>query len=71
MDHHEHAEVLMKPILCSIAEAAKALGIGRSKTFELISQGVLQTVTIGRRRLVKVSSVEEIAANPTSAGPAG
>lgn len=47
--------------LFSIDDAAKALGIGRSKTYQLISQGRLLTVTIGRRRLVRIDSVKAIA----------
>ena len=47
--------------LLSISQAAEALSIGRSKTYELISQGRLLTVTIGRRRLVKADSVRAIA----------
>jgi len=50
----------MDVILCSVLEAAKALAIGRSKTYELIAVGSLQTVTIGRRRLVKVASVRAL-----------
>ena len=51
----------IKPLLCSIPDAATALGVSRSKTYELISEGLLLTVSIGRRRLVRVSSVEAIA----------
>ena len=50
----------VKPLLCSIPDAAGALSISRSKTYELISQGVLLTVTIGRRRLVRLDSVNAI-----------
>lgn len=48
-------------LLLSIADAAAALAIGRSKTYELISQGRLLTVNIGRRRLVRIESVQAIA----------
>jgi excisionase family DNA binding protein len=51
----------LQPMLCSIMDAAKALGLGRSKLYELISEGRLDTVTIGRRRLVRVNSVRELA----------
>lgn len=50
----------LKPLLCSIPDAANALSISRSKTYELITQGVLLTVTIGRRRLVRLDSVNAI-----------
>lgn len=51
----------LQPLLCSIPDAATALSISRSKTYELISQGKLLTVTIGRRRLVRLDSVNAIA----------
>jgi excisionase family DNA binding protein len=50
-----------EPILISIDKAAETLGIGRSKIYELISQRRLLTVSIGRRRLVRVESVRAIA----------
>lgn len=49
------------PLLCSVTEAARKLGIGRSKAYDLISQGRLETVTIGRRRLVRSDSIRALA----------
>jgi len=49
------------PILVSIERAAETLSIGRSKTYDLINEGKLVTVTIGRRRLVRMDSVRAIA----------
>jgi excisionase family DNA binding protein len=49
------------PYLISIEKAAESLSIGRSKTYDLINEGKLITVTIGRRRLVRIESVEAIA----------
>lgn len=51
----------MEPVLCSIADAAHMLGIGRTKAYELIDQGVLATIAIGARRLVKVESIKRVA----------
>jgi excisionase family DNA binding protein len=48
-------------LLCSIPDAAKALGVGRSKLYELIAEGRLETVTIGRRRLVRTDSIRALA----------
>jgi excisionase family DNA binding protein len=42
---------------CTIAEACEATGLGRSKLYQLISGGDLDTTTIGRRRLVRVPSL--------------
>lgn len=51
----------MEPLLYSVPETAELLGIGRSKTYELIAARKILTVTIGRRRLVKAESVRAIA----------
>lgn len=48
------------PKLISIEDAADHLGIGRSKTYQLIAEGKLVTITIGRRRLVRSDSVQAI-----------
>ena len=47
--------------LLSIEDAAAALAIGRSKAYQLMSEGRLLTVQIGRRRLVRVDRVRAIA----------
>lgn len=52
---------MMEAMLVSIPDAAKALGIGRSKTYELMDAGRLETVTIGRRRLIRIASVKALA----------
>ncbi len=50
----------MEPVLCSIADAARVLGIGKTKRYELITDGQLECVTIGTRRLVKVASIDRL-----------
>ncbi|MGH9023716.1 MAG: helix-turn-helix domain-containing protein [Acidimicrobiia bacterium] len=42
----------------SIEEAARALGLGRSKIYELIAAGELETVHIGRAARVPVDALE-------------
>ena len=51
----------MQPILCSQAAAGKMLAIGKTKLGELIADGVLESVRIGKRRLVKISSLQRLA----------
>ncbi len=51
----------MEAILCSQAEAGKMLAIGKTKLGELIARGELESVRIGARRLVKISSVRRLA----------
>ena len=64
---HRWTEQKKDTLLCSIPDAAKALGLGRSKLYELISDGRLETVTIGRRRLVRAQSLRAFAGE--GAGP--
>lgn len=40
-------------VLDSVAVSARALGVGMTKCWELIRDGHLETVKIGRRTLVK------------------
>lgn len=51
----------MDTLLCSIPDAARALGVGRSKLYELIGEGRLETISIGRRRLVRTNSIRAFA----------
>ena len=44
-----------------IAEAGAVLGIGRSSMYQLISEGKIATVSIGRRRLVLRAELERFA----------
>ena len=45
---------------CTIAEACEATGLGRTKFYELIGEGLVSTTTIGRRRLVLVRSLQTL-----------
>lgn len=46
------------PVAHSVEEAAKALGIGRTFVFQLIKEGKLKAVKIGRRTLIPVKEEE-------------
>jgi len=45
---------------CTIPEATDATGISRSKIFELIADGRLQSLKIDKRRLVYVPSLRRL-----------
>jgi excisionase family DNA binding protein len=49
-----------KRILCSIPDAANALGIGRTKVYDMLGKGELLSMQIGSRRLVKVDSIKAL-----------
>lgn len=50
----------MHQFTASISEAAKLLSLGRTSIYALINTGRLETVKIGRRRLVKVTSIQRL-----------
>lgn len=45
--------------LLTIEEACQALGIGRTKTYELVMNGILASVKIGSRRLIAVTTITD------------
>lgn len=51
----------MQAIFCGVLEAGQALGIGKTKTYQLIADGTLEHVKIGRRSVVTVESVRAFA----------
>ena len=50
----------MDIIATSINDAAKALGIGRTSIYQLIRDGRLDAVKLGRRTLVKTESIRRL-----------
>jgi len=42
---------------CTIKEACTAVGLGKTKFYELIGGGAVESVKVGRRRLVRVPSL--------------
>lgn len=57
-NNEKQREAANKPLLRSIRDTSEDLGIGRTKTYELIGCGELATVQIGSRRLVIVASID-------------
>jgi excisionase family DNA binding protein len=47
------------PMLVTVDEAAELLRIGRTTAYELVMSGKLQSVKVGRRRLVVRDGVRE------------
>lgn len=56
-------EDVMDKLLLTTTEAAKALGIGRSKVYELLQTGQLMSVRIGASRRVPADAVHTFVAN--------
>ncbi len=56
-----------EPILFKPTEAARALGIGHSKLYELLQAGVLESVHIGACRRIPADSLNALVARLRSA----
>ena len=49
-----------QPLAFRINDAARALGVGRTHLYRLINEGRIDTVQLGRRRLVKAASLRKL-----------
>ena len=61
----------VEPLLVSPAQAARLLGLGRTKVFELLASGRLASKREGARRLVSMASVQAYAACEAGRAEAG
>lgn len=52
----------MERIFASIKETGNALGLGRTTIYRMINEGQLETVKLGSRNLVRIASIEAVAA---------
>jgi excisionase family DNA binding protein len=50
----------LKPLAVPVNTASDLLGVGNTKMWELIKDGRVQTISIGRRRLVIYDSLERL-----------
>jgi len=57
--------------LLTVVEAARELGISRSKLYELLAEGELPSVRIGRTRRIAVTALDEFVTAHTDRAPAG
>jgi hypothetical protein len=56
------------PITATIAGFCKLSGIGRTKTYELLDAGEIESIHIGTRRLIIVDSYRRLLARLRAAG---
>jgi excisionase family DNA binding protein len=50
---------MSETLLLTVREAAQVLGIGRDSTYQLVREGRLRAVHVGRRALVPRTELEE------------
>ena len=51
---------MLTPVLLTPTEAARALGIGRSKLYELMQAGILESVHIGACRRIPADALADL-----------
>lgn len=51
-------EQRLAPLALSPSEAARILGCGRTKLYELLGTGEIKSFHLGRRRLIRLSAIE-------------
>ena len=56
----QYSDSHLQPRLVSIPKAAELLGIGRTKLYAILDERLLETVTIGTRRLVTLRSIDRL-----------
>jgi excisionase family DNA binding protein len=59
LDTNQISSQKTAPLLHSIQSAAARLNVGRTLLYQLLAEGVLPSVTIGKRRLVAEADLEE------------
>ena len=60
-----------EPLAVRIPDAVRMTGIGRSKLYELIASGELETIKIGRCTLVTIDALKALLANARAANHKG
>lgn len=55
-----HSKPSPEPVMVSVNEACRMAGVGRTRLYELIEAGVLQSGTLGRKRLISVASIRKL-----------
>jgi len=58
----------MQPLLISIPTFCGAIGIGKTKTYEMLKNGTLQSVKLGSRRLILMHSVRDLIDSSSQTG---
>lgn len=54
----------MKPLSVSVKTARALLGVGNTMMWELIKEKRVETITVGRKRLVVYASLEKLIERP-------
>ena len=55
----KQGDAVTDQLLVDAEEAARRIGIGRTKMYELLGQNEIESVAVGRRRLVPTTALDE------------
>lgn len=58
----DHKSPRITPLLLSIADAGKTLSISRTKCWEMVNRGEIESVRLGGRRLIPTEALEDFVA---------
>ena len=47
-------------LTATVREACEMTGLGKTTLYSLLAQGVVESTTVGRRRLIKVESLRRL-----------
>ena len=61
--HNSGEELIMEKIFYTVTEAGEALGLGRTKIYELMERGEIESVKIGTSRRISKIALEDFAKN--------
>jgi excisionase family DNA binding protein len=56
----------LRPLTCSVSEAAKILGISRAPAYRAVARGEIPAIRIGGRVLVPRAALEQMLALPSA-----
>lgn len=60
MTNSDEDERMEGPLVCSVEEAARLLGISRSKAYQYVRDSRLRTIPVGRRHVVSAAAIRAL-----------
>ena len=61
--HESESVTAARPLVLSVGEAARLLGISRAHAYELVARGELAHIRLGRRVVVPRRAIDDLIAN--------
>ena len=68
MTKHMSEATTVKPLAVTVKTAREITGLGNTKIYALIKESRLESVAIGRRRLISYASLEALINNRAASG---